>query len=96
MTFVLRIVAEFFGGSLRVPCQNGVGVGAFLAVFDRQNVKMWPVLVSFLITCLSISVAVLTIWQLFWQAFCVSSDCMLHVVLTGACMAIKGGPLLPI
>lgn len=88
MTFVLRIVAEFFGGSLRPPVGFGQGVGRFWAVFDRQNVKMWPVLVSFLITCLYISVAVLTIWQLFWQAFCVSSDCMLHAVLTGACSDI--------
>ena len=88
MTFFRGIVAEFFGGSLRPPVRFGVGVGRFLAVFDRQNVKKWPVLVSFLITCLPISVAVLTNWQLFWQAFCVSSDCMLHAVLTGACFDI--------
>lgn len=43
MTFFSGIVAEFFGGSLRVPVRFGQGVGAFLAVFDRQNVKMWPV-----------------------------------------------------
>ena len=85
MTFCSGIVAEFFGGSLRPPVRFRVGVGRFLAVFDRQNVKMWPVLVSFMTTCLSFSVAVLTIWQLFCQAFCVSSDCMLHAVLTGAC-----------
>ena len=53
MTFCSGIVAEFFGGSLRAPVRFGVGVGRFLAVFDRQNVKIWPVLVSFLITCLS-------------------------------------------
>lgn len=88
MTFCSGIVAEFFGGSLRAPVGFGVGVGRFLTVFGRQNVKLWPVLVSFLITCLYISVAVLTIWQLFWQAFCVSSDCMLHAVLTGACSDI--------
>ena len=85
MTFCSGNLSEFFGGSLRPPVRFGVGVGAFWAVFDRQNVKKWPVLVLFLTTCLSFSVAVLTIWQLFWQAVCVSSDCMLYIVLTGAC-----------
>lgn len=85
MTFCSGNLSEFFGGSLRPHVGFGQGVGRFLAVFDRQNVKIWPVLVSFLITCLSNSVAVLTNWQLFWQAFCVSSDCMLHAVLAGAC-----------
>ena len=52
MTFCSGNWSEFFGGSLRPPVRFGVGVGRFLAVFDRQNVKMRPVLVLFLITCL--------------------------------------------
>ena len=69
MTFCSGFRSEFFGGSLRPPVRFGVGVGRFLAVFDRQNVKMWPVLVSFLITFQPFSVAVLTIWQLFGRRF---------------------------
>ena len=35
MTFVLRNVAEFFGGSLRPPVRFGVGVGCFWDVLGR-------------------------------------------------------------